>query len=370
MADEGLQPNKQDIKNEQAEHRPASRADRFTWYADDVVIIEDENGVSAEEAGTETEEFYNAFHDKNDGRFAKGGPGGGGVRSASGDVRAALKSRGATEYIKGVGAQRPGEDIFSYQSRALDGLPAEIKHAVIARIRERPEPVQSVGDAQNKFLDAHGLPHPKVDWENETASYEKAQRVMEAIQKTPRDDNNPQYKAAYEDFKAQTTEMWSLLTKPKEEGGMGIKVEEWDERTRGSDNPYATSAAQSADVASGHLYMNRGEFFIGHNESSPTGTDHPFMTGNDYFKFRAVHDVFGHVAHGTGFDRHGEYLAWMSHNSMYTGEGRKAMSTEYHAVNTHLYMTGKPLPKNRWGTILPDSVIANVFDGEGNVVRK
>lgn len=317
-------------------------------------------------AGSNVEEFYNAFHNKADGKFSKGGASGGGERSASGDIRQALKAKGAAQFLSAIGPMRKGEDLFAYQSRALDKLPPEVKHAIIARIRERPEPVKSVSDAMDKFLTDRGLPTPKVDWKNTEDNFAESKRLIEAVKATPRDDNNPRYKAAYEDFKAQTEVMWNYLTKPKSEGGMGIHVEEWDERTRGSDNPYATSAAQSADVASGHLFMNRGEFFIHHDSSSPTGTEHPFMTGDEYFRFRAVHDVFGHVAHGTGFDRHGEYLAWVSHNAMYTGEGRKAMSTEYHAVNTHLWLTGKPMPKNRLGIILPDSVIANPLDANGN----
>jgi hypothetical protein len=217
----------------------------------------------------------------------------------------------------------------------------------------------------------HGTPIPKCDWTTIEASLEKAGRLVDAINNTPRDSNNEKYKAAYDDFKRQTEEMWDLLTRDEALGGLGVHVEKWDERNGNGADPYKNAEQQLRDLEENkHLWINRGEFFIGANPFTPTGTDHPWMTAEEYWRFRAVHDAFGHAAIGSSFDRHGEYAAWLAHNAMYSGIGREAMSTEYHGVNTYLWYTGSPLPKEHWGIILPYELVRNVFDDEGNVVRK
>ena len=69
---------------------------------------------------------------------------------------------------------------------------------------------------------------------------------------------------------------------------------------------------------------------------SGLGGDHSgTMTQEEYDRFRAVHDVFGHAGIGSGFDRHGEYMrrGWFTLR-WHRGQGRRAMSTEYHGVNS------------------------------------
>jgi hypothetical protein len=264
-----------------------------------------------------------------------------------------------------------GEPDFAYQARVLKSLPEEDKHEIIAMIRERTDVCTPIHNAAMNWRAQHGIAEPKVDWDNVTCDLTKAKRITQAIEKKKRDPNNPEYKAAYADFKRQTDEMWDLVTRPVSTGGLGIAVEMWDERTEGRDDPYETAEAQALDlINNSHIYVNRGEFFIGNDPLSPTGTKHPFMTGPDYFRFRAVHDIFGHAGVGGGFDRHGEYEAWMHHSSMYQGVGQKAMSTEYHGVNSWLWERGGPMPEEHWGILLPDELIRTPFDEHGNVVRK
>jgi hypothetical protein len=279
-------------------------------------------------------------------------------------IDSALSSQGINLDLPSKG---PDEPDFAYQSRVLNSLPPEVKHEVLARVRERTRIVPFIANAENEFRAEHHLPNPQCDWDSVKADWGKAQRIVATLDSMKRDPHNPKYKAAYDDFKRQNEEMWDLLTNK-----LHVKVEKWDERKMGANDPYETAEEQALDLQNNrHLWINRGEFFIGSNPDSPTGTDHPFMTGDEYFRFRAVHDAFGHAGIGSGFDRHGEYAAWMAHNSMYTGEGRKAMSTEYHGVNSYLWASGgKPLPKEHWGVIMPDDLIANVFDDQGHVVRK
>lgn len=55
---------------------------------------------------------------------------------------------------------------------------------------------------------------------------------------------------------------------------------------------------------------------------------HPFFSPEENEKFRAVHDVFGHVAAGGGFDRHGEEAAFHAHALMFSPHARPALASE------------------------------------------
>ena len=71
---------------------------------------------------------------------------------------------------------------------------------------------------------------------------------------------------------------------------------------------------------------------------------HPLLdgaVGGAYYRFRAVHDFVGHVATGFGFDRDGEYSAWLIQRTSYTGLARWAARTELHAEISALWTTGQ-----------------------------
>jgi hypothetical protein len=72
---------------------------------------------------------------------------------------------------------------------------------------------------------------------------------------------------------------------------------------------------------------------------------HPFLSnqaGGAYDRLRAVHDLVGHVRDGNGFDRHGEYAAWLAQDCLYRGLARRALATELHAEHSVLWTTGVP----------------------------
>jgi hypothetical protein len=62
--------------------------------------------------------------------------------------------------------------------------------------------------------------------------------------------------------------------------------------------------------------------------------------GGAYDRFRAVHDLLGHVQLATGFDRNSEYMTWRSQHRHYRGLARWALATELHAKNSVLHLTG------------------------------
>jgi hypothetical protein len=71
---------------------------------------------------------------------------------------------------------------------------------------------------------------------------------------------------------------------------------------------------------------------------------HPLLgseLGGCYDRFRAVHDLLGHVESGHGFDRDGEYAAWLLQHRLHTGLARWALATELHGENSVLWTTGE-----------------------------
>jgi len=70
---------------------------------------------------------------------------------------------------------------------------------------------------------------------------------------------------------------------------------------------------------------------------------HPLMgcePGGAYDRFRALHDLVGHVLPGFGFDRDGEFAAWVTQDLLYTGLAGWALATELHAEHSVRWTTG------------------------------
>ena len=92
-----------------------------------------------------------------------------------------------------------------------------------------------------------------------------------------------------------------------------------------SDNsvpPYRDSKEMMEDVRKGHLYVYRG------------GKPHGLLPPKDNFKFRAVHDYFGHAAGGFSFGPNGEENAWIEHAKMFSPLARMALTTETRGQNS------------------------------------
>ena len=70
---------------------------------------------------------------------------------------------------------------------------------------------------------------------------------------------------------------------------------------------------------------------------------HPLMgceVGGAYDRFRAVHDIVGHVGPCLGFDRDGEFGAWLAQERLYRGLAQWALATELHGEHSVLWTTG------------------------------
>jgi hypothetical protein len=235
--------------------------------------------------------------------------------------------------------QRSGEDFFTWQGRIVQGLPEQMQSDVLFHCRETYEPCAYIADGINRWCSDHGLAGLPKDVNQTKVDLAEAHAVARYFETTPDQSGDPRVKAAYDDFKRQNDEMFAFMTKPESEGGLGIKVDFTNKV-----DPYDSAKAQADDLRENHHITIQSGLGGEH-----TGT----MTTDEYDRFRAVHDTFGHAGIGGGFDRHGEWEAWLTHASMYTGPGRQAMSTEYHAVNTALWSGEKGTPGTGKSLLLP-----------------
>lgn len=287
------------------------------------------------------------------GRWTNGGAGAG-VDAETGKITSAGIDR-----MLAFNPPKPNEPSFEYQARLVAKLDPDTKSEVLFRIRERYPIVGYIAEGAARWRDMHGLPQPKDAIIDQRCSLDKADEVARYFETATDQSNDPKVTAAFADFKVQNEAQWDFATKPVSEGGLGITV---DFVHTPNGNPYETAEEQSEDLRSNH-HINI--------ESGLGGQHQATMTVNEYDRFRAVHDIFGHAGVGGGFDRHGEYEAWLMHMSMYTGLGREAMSSEYHGVNSALWSGD---PKDPGGTgksiLLPEKLIRDPWDENGHLVRK
>lgn len=276
-----------------------------------------------------------------------------------------------SRWIPGVGdvdeylaahPREPGEALFVWQGRIVDGLPPRPKHALMFEIRERYEGVPFIAEGMTRWRAEHGLPEPKVDISEIPADQLKAYAVAREFEDLPDEADNPAVQVVYEDFIKQSEEMFDFMTKPESEGGLGITVEFWTnpDPTQFGVGPYQDATEQAEDLRVNHrIKLEAG--LGGHHEAT--------MDQGQYDRFRAVHDVFGHAGIGGGFDRHGEYQAYLAHASMYSGNGHRGMASEYHGVNSAAWSGIPGSPGTGKSLLLPEILISPPWDADGNPIR-
>ena len=139
---------------------------------------------------------------------------------------------------------------------------------------------------------------------------------------------SPLVALAYEQLERQTDRQFAALTDPR--GPYRVTVV-----GTGVATPYRDAGELIASVlATRTLEVT----------SSAADRAHPLLSGEmggAYHRFRAVHDLIGHVATGYGFDRDGEYSAWLVQRDLYTGLARWAAATELHGEISALWATGQ-----------------------------
>lgn len=251
---------------------------------------------------------------------------------------------------------------------SLGGTTTEERHLNAWKKREMYDPCPLAARTAAAYRRDNGLPEPSFGPDgllNIQADLGRARKVasmanLDMARRILDGEMIPaETRRAYDDLVKQTAAQLKAIE------SSGVKVEyltKQDIIDRGLDpeglNPYPTAKAQRDDID------GNGRLMIASLVDYPESY-HPILDssqGGTYDQFRAVHDYFGHAAVGTGFDRHGEFQAWLHHTSMFTGEARKAASSELHVENSFLATTGQSAP--HFSFLLPDSMV-DPFEPDG-----
>jgi hypothetical protein len=256
--------------------------------------------------------------------------------------------------------QNPGEPYFEWQARMVNGLSPDEKNALIFDTRERYPKVDFIAAGATRWRQEHGLPEPNIDVSEVPVPVAKADAVARAFEEAPDEANDPKVQAAFTEFKRQSQEMFEFMTAPEPQG-LGITVDFWTnpDQTKFGVGPYPNATAQAEDLRQNHHISI---------EHALGGAHQLTMSTEEYDRFRAVHDVFGHAGIGGGFDRHGEYQAYLEHASMYTGDGFRGMASEYHGVNTALWSGEPGTPGTGKSILLPEDLIPNPWGADGSLI--
>jgi hypothetical protein len=147
---------------------------------------------------------------------------------------------------------------------------------------------------------------------------------------------SPRLQDSYKALVAGINSQYDYMTRPKESGGMGVNVEVSES------DPYPSMKEARAD-----LTRNSRMRVLGTESSSGPGQDvHPILSAEVNDKFRAIHDVFGHLAIGRDTTRHGEEAAVQHHAQMFPPEAHQALFTELRGQNSAL-IYNKDFPQNK-----------------------
>jgi len=238
----------------------------------------------------------------------------------------------------------------SVDSPASSGsLPPAPPIATEQIVPTNPTEQQQLGD-QKSIAVYKADPLPEIaeklnvdkDWSEVTVNPEKTSAVSMAYteaQEVTKEEMTEEARVAWTALATEVEEQYEMALAAVEEGGLGITIEFVDE------DPYDNFAEMWED------YTTNKRVKVLKTEA--TG-GHPFFTNEQNDKFRAVHDIFGHLATGRGFDRNGEEAAYQAHISMFGPDAVKAAATELRGQNSVLLETGDFPPQKL--IILPEDM--------------
>lgn len=152
--------------------------------------------------------------------------------------------------------------------------------------------------------------------------------VDRAVQGAPMSDR---LRASYDALTAAVSAQYKHITSPREQGGLGINVEVTPH------DPYRNVEEAAADV--------RDNSRLRVLATETTG-GHGLWTNMQNDQFRAVHDIYGHLATGRDFSRHGEEAAYQAHAATMPPEAHLALAGETRGQNSYLNWGGGDFPAN------------------------
>lgn len=187
------------------------------------------------------------------------------------------------------------------------------------------DPVPTAVEGARQYTNGR---HSIEGLENVTADRFKGYATAQAYRAAAVRPESPTIRRSYRAMANDTNKQYEHMTRPVEEGGMGLRHEVVNHDPYGGLGVTTDDSARqmAADVAGGTIKTMA---------TAATGP-HAFFSNEENDRFRAVHDVFGHAATGRGFDANGEEAAYLSHRQMFSSRARPAMTSETHGQNSYL----------------------------------
>jgi hypothetical protein len=177
-----------------------------------------------------------------------------------------------------------------------------------------------------------------------------AHEIAERFLQAPSTPDNPVVKAAYRLLEHQSNRLFALLTSG--DPALYISVVFTNCAV-----PYCSDEEMISGVRMTRLLEVT-------TSASESDRFHPLLgsePGGAYDRFRAVHDIVGHIDTGFGFDRFGEFGAWLAQDRYYRGLARLALGTELHGEHSVRWTTGQVA--NHKATLLDPQTLARARRG-------
>jgi len=143
---------------------------------------------------------------------------------------------------------------------------------------------------------------------------------------------SPQMHESYAALTEHINRQYDFMTRSKDEGGMGISVEVSPE------DPYPSMKEARNDVTKNKRLKVLATSTTSQNINQGSN---PALTPEVNDRFRAVHDMFGHLAIGRSTDRHGEEAAVQHHAQMFPQQAHAALFSELRGQNSAVVFSGQ-----------------------------
>lgn len=201
-------------------------------------------------------------------------------------------------------------------------------------------PIPEISSAAAQYRRKFGITSPENDYSRSAINPARSDEIGNAYLQMPAYDKAAE--PAFRKFRDETNRQFDHMTAPRSKGGLGLSVEVtsedpygWGSQTPGEDHSNWDYSKVMPEMRHDVTENNRMKVY-----STKSTGGHPFLTDDDNDRFRAVHDVFGHLGTGRGIDFNGEEAAFQGHAAMYTPLARQAMATETRGQNAALRVTG------------------------------
>jgi len=203
-------------------------------------------------------------------------------------------------------------------------------------------PVQDgVHKAASRYMEGEGLGQYTPPATDKQVDPQRGFAQYKAYEKAQGEPETPTIRGSYEALRQGVHKQFDYITRPEAEGGMGVTVESK------KDDPYGLGWAGGTDTTARQNMetdFNENKRMQVMSTGENPGQSHAYFSDEENDKFRAVHDVFGHIGTGSSFSRNGEEAGFESHKQMFPPEAHEALTSETRGQNSYLNYGNKGFP--------------------------